>query len=304
MRTTLCAVALLVARFLLAQDTSLFAEPSAFWYVANTHPAGTPVDPGFTATTTRRYWIENDSLVGGELWSVFVSGPTHNGGEPQQIEGLVRQEGDIVLSLRDDMSTDTLYDFSLSVGDSTHYLIDGWYSTWLHAIAVDSVLVGGGYRHTLLFDEPQLPPDELRECWIEGIGSIHGPLFPGQARTFMTEVPGDSLMLTCFGIDQTVLWNHPGYETCEVNILLGLDEQVSAARRLHPNPGSDHFTIPLEHSEGLRLEIFDATGRAILHDLSINGSTVIDASTWSKGVFQILVREKHGLIRSLRWVKL
>ncbi len=53
------------------------------------------------------------------------------------------------------------------------------------------------------FDEPLWLENffsYLNEMWIEGIGSIHGPLFPHKKpRRFSNEVPmtGDSLILTC-----------------------------------------------------------------------------------------------------------
>ena len=223
-----------------------FADPLAYWYVAKTYPAGAPEDPGFVGTTSRLFTITGDSVVDGATWSVFTSQPTHPDGDPDQFEGLARQQGDLVLGLREDLSVDTLYDFGLDVGDSTHYLVDGWLSTWLHVVEVDSLLVGGSYRRLLRFAELVEPPTTLRESWIVGIGSVHGPLFPAHPVTFSTEVPGDSLMLTCYGSEDAVLWQHPDYDDCAVNILLSTNDLTMAHGWVidgfpQPRHGSDHY---------------------------------------------------------------
>jgi hypothetical protein len=71
-----------------------------------------------------------------------------------------------------------------------------------------------------------------------------------------------------------------------------------------PNPGTEQFTVPLAPWEVSTVSVIDAAGRIILHNISINGTITIDASTWSSGVFQVLVRDDHGKVRNLRWIKL
>jgi hypothetical protein len=281
---------------------SSFTDTAAFWNVAKTYPAGAPEDPGFTATTTRRYWIASDSLVNGEVWSVFVSEPTQNGGGPVQLERLVRQLGDIVVCLGDDQSTDTLYDFSLSVGDSFRYVVDGWDQAWLRVDELDSVVVQGEYRRTINFEEFVQPPSLLRERWIEGLGSIHGPLFPAAPITFMTEVPGDSLLLTCYGVDETVLWSHPNYVNCEVNVLLGLEDISLAPIHPYPNPGQDGFSLT-PTSGTPKITVFDATGRCVLEQEPVRGRLTIDTSRWGAGSYQLVLRSEDGSSQGTRWIK-
>jgi hypothetical protein len=43
----------------------------------------------------------------------------------------------------------------------------------------------------------------MDEIWIEGIGSIHGPLSPHNPRKFSEEIP-DSLMLTCTCVNNPI----------------------------------------------------------------------------------------------------
>lgn len=288
---------------LLTSAQSDFTAPGSVWHVAQTHPAGSPEDPGFTATTTRLFFIAGDSTVNGAVWSVFVSEPTHPDDGPLRMEGLARTEDEIVLGLREDLTTDTLYDFSLGVGDSTHYLIDDWYATWLHVTAIDSVIVDGGYRHVLHFEDPQLPPFELQESWIEGIGSVHGPLFPARPVTFSTEVPGDSLMLTCYGIEDILLWTHPGYADCAVNILLGTADGSLPGIRIFPNPASDHLSIELPTPGVSSLRLLDNAGRTLLGFRSAAGRMTLPIGDLAGGPYVVEITDRSGMRYMGHWIK-
>lgn len=282
-------------------QSGTFTDNAAFWTVARTYPAATPDAPNFVATTTRRHWITGDSLVAGELWSVFVSQATLGG--PEQFEGLARQQGELVMGLREDLTVDTLYDFGLEVGDSTHYYIDDWLSEWLHVAEVSSMLIDGVEKRVIHFEEVIDAPAVLQERWIEDIGSIHGPLFPASPVTFATEWP-DSLLLTCYGRNDTVLWDHPDYDGCEVNILLGTDELLSwSPLRVFPNPSNGPLSVEWPGHRSFRIRVLDALGSCVFQDLAIGSRADLALMDAAPGVYVVIVEALDGELATARWVK-
>src|SRR5699024_3316409 len=129
----------------------------------------------------------------------------------------LRAENSKVLYLDTLNQLDTLYDFSLKVGDSVLFNINGTTPEWLQVNHVDTIQIHGDYYKRLTFDEPSISAfDWLDEEWIEGIGSIHGPLFPAFPVKFSEEIP-DSMLLICSYSDNQDVWQHPSYQNCYVN---------------------------------------------------------------------------------------
>ena len=85
--------------------------------------------------------------------------------------------------------------------------------------SIDSVLSSEGYKKRIIFETLYWGFSELSEIWIEDIGSIHGPLFPINARLFETDIP-DAKDLSCCHWGELVFWSHSDYEECIINELL------------------------------------------------------------------------------------
>lgn len=104
---------------------------------------------------------------------------------------LLRQEGDKVFMVSDDYAGGEevlLYDFGLKVGEK--FSFTGEDSENLVVINVDSIKIGDRIRRRIIFEwERYLPKDydaqsltvqddNVFECWVEGIGSVYGPVSP------------------------------------------------------------------------------------------------------------------------------
>src|SRR5690606_18845400 len=129
---------------------------------------------------------------------------------------------------------DTLYDFNLSVGDSVSYY---FFNTpkKITVTNIDSIIINGQYYRRYIFDEPSgILPTYINEIWIEGIGSIHSPLFPVRPGLFTTEYPGSQL-LTCSYSNGMQYWQDTSFSRCYINILLRLNEFNSKNLKIYPS---------------------------------------------------------------------
>jgi hypothetical protein len=281
-----------------------FADTTGRWSVADTYPNGSMQDPGFTATETTLFFYEGDTLLGLDQWSVMMARPSVEGGGDPEPVGFARTVGDIVLFRDMEGIVDTLYDFSIQPGDSVYY--SGSIGAYVHVEQVSAVIVAG-VSHRVIAFEPfwEQPPSFFVERWIEGIGSVHGPLFPRYPRNFGTFVPGDSLRLTCYERDDTLLWSHPDYADCTVNILQSIGDQQNQYRSLHiwPNPGGDALHLDHAWRPVLFLELREALGRTVLQRTSIMNNNPIDVSSLAPGTYVVLAYTAQGERLVANWVK-
>lgn len=283
----------LTTTLLFGQITNHFSHQDAKWHVAKTSIAATQEHPNFVATTTTVYGFQGDSTINGETWSKIYSTSDSSFQNNLVFEGLTKVENDLVLFKSATDPIDTLYNFNLSVGDSVFYDFD-FFTSWIHVDEIQSVQINGESYKKFIFSEPTGPTafDHLNEVWIEGIGSIHGPIFPNAPRKFSEEIP-DSMDLTCsYSLNQQH-FNNPNYQDCYVNITLGTENQEAINLSIYPNPVSSILTIESSQSINGEIEIFDVNGK-LLKTLKAKGETVsIDVSAFENGVY-ILNFELNG----------
>jgi len=288
-----------------AQQPVYFTDTACAWHVANSFPEGSQQFPNFIATTTEVYFYEGDTVADGYTYLRLWSSPdeVYLNSTDLMFKGYVRSEGDTVFLLNlETCMQEVLYDFSLEIGDSAlfifHEMIGNLYLT---VEQIDTLIIEGAQRRRLFFSEP--PPMgfvSVNEVWIEGIGSVHGPLFPLNAKLFDDQ--GVSLQdLTCFSSNNETLWSHPDYDQCyleHLNVPIGIAESETqpAIRIIYPNPVTDRLYIGNDRwkptKEGIILR--DAFGR--LADITIvevsEQSIVIDLSRIPSGIYTVQV--SHG----------
>jgi hypothetical protein len=282
-----------------------FDDPTGAWHVADTYPQGNISDPNFIGTTTVRYFLAGDSLVGGEAWSVIHEQSTMNLPPAPEYLGLVRQTGDVVLFLDETGETDTLYDFRLQTGDSMRY-VSYFYDAYLPLLLVDSILIQGTYHKVFHFGQHFLNLEEaLSDTWIEGIGSIHGPLAPRMPSTLGHNYGfPDSTRVTCYTQNDIPLWNHSGYPDCTVNIILSVNDQESGEAQLviHPNPGTTFFQLTGLRQPPAHIRLLDLQGRVVGEQNAVISEDRVHVSTLPAGAYMVEVVSDAGR-QVLRWVK-
>ena len=254
MKTTILLSILLLPTILLGQVINHFDNLDSKWNVAKTYPAANQQNPNFVATTTTVYGFQGDTLINSEQWFKLYSTSDSLFQSNLSYRGLLREENNKVFYLDTLNQLDTLYDFSLNVGDSVLFDLYGTYPEWLKVINVDSIQINGDYYRRLKFEEPSISAfDWLDEEWIEGIGSKHGPLFPAFPVKFSEEIP-DSMLVTCTFSNNQQVWQHQSYPSCYVNIVLSVDQLELFDFKIYPNPFTDRI-----HIENIDLQQYELT---------------------------------------------
>ena len=274
----------LLCNTLTAQEYQYTPMPTAdvVWNVFYRPPASNKCDD-------RAYTIAGDTLINNELWSkIVLSGITI----PMDIWGNILGDGSsygplyqgayqeinkVVRFCSPDGTIDTLYDFNLNVGDTIKFLhVKGVWcydpDSLLIVEQIDSILIQNHYRKCFIFKFIMMDGGygHLTEKWIEGIGSIHGILFPLNIRTFYDEASEEE-DLTCFFENNELLWKHQFYKSCSV--LAVQDFTLNDKVEIYPNPASQVFyiKIPDELRNSLsKIELFDVVGNRVLTQSSNN----------------------------------
>jgi hypothetical protein len=284
-----------------AQGVIAFDDPSAIWYVADTYPHGDLSNPSFVETVTRAYHYAGDSMVGGFTWSILLSEPT-NGAGVSVIEGLVRVDGDLVLFTPAGGAADTLYDLSLETGDSVLYDVGG-FGIWLHVVQVDSMLLQGSYHRTVEFEQFAISLEEvLTDVWIEGIGSVHGPMGPFLSEGCITWWGADSTRLTCYERDDSLRWQHPGYPVCEVNHVLAIEQDAGNGLSIYPNPATTWLDLCWPGIVLQRCVVRDITGRILLSIAPLSSTIRIDLGALPTGAYLVEAVALGGEMLRARFV--
>ncbi len=278
---------LFIPAFIFSQAVNHFDYTDARWYVAKTYAAGTPQNPNFGTTKTTIYGYQGDSLINSTAWHKLYSTNDPLFGSGLVFEGLIRTDNNLVLFTNTSGQPDTLYDFNLGAGDYVYYpFYNNLYPTTLYDI--DTITLNGEFFRTYDFNEPTGLPnafDYVDERWIEGIGSIHGPLFPHQPRTFTHEIlAGDSLILTCSYANGQFFRQHPSYENCYTQIILETSSYSLTETALYPSPFQDQVTVQLPENTPCEITILSETGK-ILFQKTVISDEVLDLSSFSAGIY-------------------
>lgn len=282
-----------------------FNDPLGMWFVARTYPEGNIQNPNFAATHTTRYFFSGTTAFGGETWNRLLTQSTWDGSISSTYVGAVRQDDHLVLFLDTMLTVDTLYNFNLQVGDSMGYPDFGAPSPYLTVEAIDTVMIQDYPHRRYHFSEyPQTLEDVFTDTWIEGIGSIHGPLAPRIPATlgYHYGFP-DSTRTTCFWHWQDLLWQHPGYPSCATNILLGVDELAARPINVYPNPCASTVHIVNLTAGRYPFRITDLLGRTeLMGELSTtSGASVVDLHLLPRGVHLLhLEGERPGSFRLVK----
>jgi len=268
------------------QDPLVFINQDATWNVARTYPDGNQDNPSFVATTTTVYGFSGDTLIDDELWDKFYFTSDSNFVVGLTYVGCMQEAGGIVVFMDTTNVVDTLYNFNLDVGDSVFYDF-GIVGIYLKIETIDSIEIDGQSFKRFYFDEPILGFVDINEIWIQGIGSVHGPLFPAYPKAFAQEYP-DSLILTCFKIENQVIWDNPNYDACYINIVLSVDELHISNFKIYPNPAQNQLFITSE--SGIKINevnIYNQLGQNVLHQNHYDGS--VDVSSLMPGIYFVEV---------------
>ncbi len=192
----------------------------------------------------QKMWVSYDSLMS---W-IFM--------------GSLREEENIVYYLHPEYSEGVLYDFALEAGDTAYvrnYFCEE--DVPVYVIDVDTVEYFGVSRKRWHLGENGY----TGEYWVEGIGSLWGPLYTQYYYCIICPV----WELLCYHESDTLLYILPGENECYQQTV-GIDENpVQNEIALSPNPvltGNPVriSRIPITNDAPATIEVFDLTGRRLI----------------------------------------
>lgn len=212
-------------------------------------------------------------------------------GEPEALVALIRQDAAArkVYVYDPQSSVDTLlYDFDLATGSYPSTFTNPSPGGLL-VVGQDSVELGDGWHRRWA-----LGYDSSAFCHvIEGVGSTYGLL------TWLIPPFENAEQLDCFGVLGTTIYSAFGSSCAVVDMV----QEVSAKEiTAFPNPTTG--VVRFAGSPGRSGTVFvrDPQGRVVWHSQLADG--VLDMSTLSPGLYQLLVSSLDGLMRTARVVKL
>ena len=297
MKTIFIFLVFLLPTLLWGQITNHFNHLDSKWNVSKTYPAANLQNPNFVATTTTVFGYQGDTLIDNEQWFKLYSTNDSLFQNNLIYQGFTRAENNTILYLNTLNQIDTLYDFNLEIGDSVLFKLYGMYPEWIPVINIDSVQLSGVFYRRLKFAEPDMIAfDVLNEVWIEGIGSIHGPLFPEFPVKFSQEMP-DSMFLTCTYSDNQQIWQHLSYTSCYINIVLNTKIKEILNFTIYPNPAIGSVYVNCIDKKGFKIQLFNMLGASVLQRELISDSNEIDLSALSKGIYIIQLSSIDGIFQ-------
>jgi len=278
------------------QNPIKFNNPDAMWNVARTYPHANPQYPNFVETTTSTYGYSVDTLIGTDSWLKLYRSQDSTFILNLKYLGNIKEANGLVDYMDTTHSIHPLYNFNLQPGDSVLYKFE-FGNYYLKVGNIDSVFINGAYLKRFHFLEPWFPPSYLNEVWIEEIGSIHGPLFPANPRFFDSEIP-DSTYLTCFKLNNSIVWNNPYYSLCYVNIILGTHDLTKSDVKILPNPLSSDAILKTNSSlQDAILTFYNTLGQVMRTLMNISGKEIkIYRDNLPAGIYFLQLTQDNKLI--------
>lgn len=302
MKTAIIFTVLLLPTMLWGQIINHFDNLDSKWNVARTYPAANQQNPNFVATTTTVYGFQGDTTINSKQWVKLYSTNDSLFENNLVFRGVLRAENNKVFYIDTSNRLDTLYDFNLSLGDSVLFDLYGTHPEWLQVISVDSIQISGEFYKRLKFAEPSLIAfDELNEIWIEGIGSIHGLLFPNFPVKFSQEMP-DSMFLTCSFSDNHQVWKHPSYANCYLNIVLGVDKLEFFDLKIYPNPFWDKIYFENSRIGNYDFAVLNSLGQVVRQIQIESSNQSIDLAELKAGIYFLRISDQ-GKTKTMKIVK-
>lgn len=299
MKSTLLFFFLFLAAMVSAQPGFRFADSTAQWNVLEEQY----YMPGYSLLTYQ-YFAEGDTIANGiQYQKIQCPGGSGFGFYPSCIAFLRKDSiGRVYRRTNEDAVDVLIYDFGVAKNDTIILPLWEWggYSPISCVVQnIDTVLIGT-YRKRM-FVQYIKNSSWSNDVWIEGIGAIASHwMAPGMERG-VSDGPSDTLL--CFYESDTLRYNAPGHNSCDVNYTSWTslnDQLLLQAVTIRTNSGSHSVEVcyPAYFSNTNTLLLYDLKGRLILQKELTEQTTRIDVNGVTRGVYLYIVQTNGRAIKN------
>ena len=274
----------LLALFGLSLNGQNFVSPNNKWNVRLS---------SFMSFSTEIYVIQGDSNINTlnykKIWMTYDS--TLLG---LMYQGLVREENNVVYYVPPNYTEGILYDFNLEVGDTAYVknMFCGDVELEVVVTAIDTVEYFGVERKRWLID------DQWSEYWVEGIGSLNGPLHTMYYYWIVCPV----WELLCYHENDTLLYILPGEDDC-FQTTVGIESMIFQEDfKVMPNPVSQGQPFEIQTSHDIKsASIFNASGVLVKHVFPVSIQRITVETTQMKpGLYLIKIETRSGKMKTAK----
>lgn len=182
-----------------------------------------------------------------------------------------------------------LYDWTLSEGD-TVFVQRGSEDNGLVLNSIQDTIMNDVQRRKFTFS--YLANPELKEKWIEGMGSELGFPFSGtkiQPESYLGFAAKSELL--CYHEGEEVVWQNPNYDTCLINFESVQYNSERPGLQVYPNPAEDvlHLRYDDEFISDFVYQIFNCQGLCCVSGV-IKQSDDISIAHISKGFYLLIIK--------------
>lgn len=202
--------------------------------------------------------------------------------------GAIREwEGKVFGYLPGTFEEGLLYDFTIQAGD-TAYIINDWCRDPFPIICVstDSIEINGSNRKTFLFEFPY-------SIWIEGIGSLQGPLYSGIGYC-VADVYYD---LLCYYNNGYQIYLNPDAIVCYETNVGTSSIPVGNKLTIYPNPSDGLLYLDFNEPANklpANIEIYNSIGKLVYHDPHFNDFRKPFDLAQPDGIYSIRIHNDIG----------
>ncbi len=258
-----------------------FTDPGNQW---NTRFSG-----GWSFYNTEIFRFSGDTMIMNTFYNKMYLTNDSASTAVWHYAGAIREwEGRIYTFLPGTFEEGLLYDFTIEAGDTT-YIINDWCREPfpMVCISTDSIEINGSNRKTLLFEYPY-------SQWIEGIGSLQGPLYSG-IDYCVADIYYD---LLCYYNNGNQLYMNPDANVCYETNVGTSSIPVDSKLTIYPNPSTGVIDLDFPDTgipSQASIEIHNSIGILVYYDPECKiFRKTIDLSEQSNGVYSIRIKNDAG----------
>lgn len=282
-RPIIITVMLLLAS--VASMSQSFPDPDNRWSVVTTN---------WDLYLTEIFAYTGDTVIHNQSYQKICSTYDSSYSSGWMYSGAIRGEADHIYAIFPYMENEgLLYDFSVEAGDTLN-IINAWCLEPFPIVceSIDSVEINGSFRKKFTFENQY-------SQWIEGIGSLEGPLNTGMTNCIFDVYSS----LLCFHVDNNLSYP-PDANSCYLTNVGVTSKPLTDHFRIYPNPAKSYIVVEADQTpkEACYLEIFNPNGIKVLEKQIETTTTFLNLASLSNGIYFVRIAD-NGKLFTQKFIK-